>query len=243
MTTTRVLIAMVIFVAIVVGGMIYYRYRSVSNLNLPALPDVNKISLTGNTTDGRLTTVENALAVLVNRVNNGSGKVATFSSTVALGSVDSRIQSLENTVANLQVQINQLKSSTTGFTTVSGGGLTVAYIPLGWNGSDPGMSWTSITSQSISIDPADYPGYKSMQFEANLGIYQGNGTGYARLFNKDDDLAIIPSEISSTSNTYSWVSSSTFQLSATTKKTYILQLKTTTGYNSQIQNARIKVNF
>lgn len=242
MTITRLLVAMVVFVAVMVGGMIYYRWRAVSNFNLLALPDVNQSS-TGNTVNGRLSTVEDALAILVNRVNNLSGTTSTTSSAPVSADVTSRVQSLENTVANLQVQINQLKGSGTSASTTISGNKSPAYIPLGWTGSASTQDWSSVSTQSISIDPADYSGYTSMDFEVNLSVYQGNGRAYARLYDKDDGLAIIPSEVSSTSDTYSWVTSATFQLPSTAKKTYILQLKTNTGYASQVQNARIKVNF
>lgn len=224
-------------VIVLVGGMIYYRYRMVSPNFTAPLP----LSLpSSNTAEKRLTSLEDAVALLISRVNNKAA--SSSASEVASGSVESRIQSLENTVANLQVQINQLKGGGTTSTTASGAKSPI-YIPLGWNGSGSTQSWSSVSSQTISIDPADYSGYTSMQFEVNLGVYQGNGTAYARLFNKDDGLAIIPSEVSSTSESYTWVSSSTFQLPATTKKTYVLQVKTTTGYASQVQNARIRVNF
>lgn len=237
------LIAAAVFAALLVGGMIYYRYSSVQGiLNIPVTD--SKQSLTGGSVEGRVTTIEDALALLINRVNNLSPtttQTATTPNQVS-GDINSRVQSLENTVANLQVQINQLKGGETSPTTISGSRSPV-YIPLGWNGSASTQDWSSVTSQSISIDPADYSGYTSMQFEANISVYQGNGTAYARLFNSTDALAIIPSEVSGKTDTPTWVSSATFQLPSTTKKTYVLQVKTTTGYASQVQNARIKVNF
>ncbi len=237
------LIAAAVFAALLVGGMIYYRYSAVHQiLNIP-VADI-KQSLTATTVEGRVTTVEDALALLINRVNNLGGTTTQTAATTSQvsGDINSRVQSLENTVANLQVQINQLKGGGTSATTISGS-KSPAYIPLGWNGSASTQDWSSVSSQSISIDPADYSGYTGMQFEANISVYQGNGTAYARLFDKDDGLAIIPSEVSGKTDTPTWASSATFQLPATTKKTYVLQVKTTTGYASQVQNARIKVNF
>ncbi|MDO8618895.1 MAG: hypothetical protein Q7R49_03015 [Candidatus Daviesbacteria bacterium] len=248
MTTTRMLFALVIGAAILVGGMIYYRYRAVSqNLNNPFEQITQTAqnagsSLTGNTSDKRLTSLEDAVALLITRVNNSSAGSGT-GSAAASGTVDARVQSLENTVANLQVQINQLKGSGAVVATTTTGTKSPIYIPLGWNGAGSTQDWSSVTSQSISIDPADYSGYTSMQFSANISVYQGNGTAYARLYDSDDGLAIIPSQVSGTTDTPVWADSTTFKLPSTAKKTYILQVKTTTGYASQVQNARIKVNF
>ena len=246
MTTTRMLIALAIGVAVLVGGMIYYRYRSVSQnsgFSLNQIAQTAQSTLT-NTTDKRLTSVEDAVALLITRVNNQPGGVSNGTTSAApTGSVDARVQSLENTVANLQVQINQLKGSASTADTTTTGTRSPVYIPLGWNGSGSTQDWSSVTTQTISIDPGDYAGYTSMQFSANLSVYQGNGTAYARLYDSDDGLAIIPSQVSSATGDYAWVSSGTFQLPATSPKTYMLQVKTTTGYPAQVQNARIKVNF
>ena len=89
---------------------------------------------------------------------------------------------------------------------------------------------------------ADYSGYTSMQFEANIQIFQ-IGTAYARVSNKTDGTSILSSEISTTSTSYTSVSSAKFNLPGG-KKDYQLQLKSQiTGYAASVQNARIKVNF
>lgn len=230
---------LVAVLVIVIGGLLYFRFYS-ARLAL-TLPVANKISNPNSTLESRVTSLEDAVALLINRVNN-LGNIGNSSG----GSTD-RISSLETTVASLQIQLNQLKQ-TTGTTTTIGttgavSGKQVIYIPLEWVGSATTTDWSSVTSQSIVIDPADFPGYTSMQFEANLQVYQGNGTAYARILDNTDGLAAISSQVSTTSQNYTWVSSSSFQLPSTAKKTYVLQLKTSSSYTASVQGARIKVSF
>lgn len=236
----KLLIGIVIAVFIFVLGGLFY-LRSLSNKSLTDA-QVSKIATTPATLENRVSTLEDAVALIINRVNNlGATTFSGSSFAPASPDADTRLKSLESTVANLQVQINVLKNSNT-ITTTSSVSKSPIYIPLGWVASSTGIDWTS-TNQSIVIDPADYPGYSSMEFDVNLAINQGNGTAYARILDKEDGLAAPLSEVSSTSYDYTWVYSKTFNLPSTAKKTYFLQLKTTTGYAALVQNARIKVNF
>lgn len=229
-------------VLVLVVGLLYFRfYSSQTALTQPV---ANKISGVNSTLESRVTSLEDAVALLINRVNN-LGNIGSSG-----GSTD-RISSLETTVASLQIQLNQLKQTgaTTGIATTgvatSGNvsGKQVTYIPLNWVGSATTTDWSSVTTQSIVIDPADFPGYTSMQFEANLQVYQGNGTAYARILDNTDGLAAISSQVSTTAQNYTWVSSSSFQLPSTAKKTYVLQLKTSSSYAASVDGARIKVSF
>ncbi len=238
MTTTKMLIAMVVFCALVVGGMIYYRYRAISNLNLPPLPNVvNQLSLTNPTVEGRLTTVEDALAVLINKVNTGSSTTVASSATVTTG-VEGRIQSLENTVANLQVQINQLKSGTTEVTTEK----SPLYIPLGTGGVVNSRDWITLDGYQVTIDSSDYPGYSGAYLEINMRLNEPKATkAFARLYNSTDG-SVTSGEVSTTATIYSLASTSSFQL-ASGKKTYKLQIKSTDTGEIFIQDARIKITF
>lgn len=235
------LIAAAVFAALVVGGMIYYRYRAVSNLKLPTLPEV-KQSLTGNTIEGRLTTVEDALAILVDRVNGLSGTTSTTTSPAPVSAdAQSRIQSLENTVANLQVQINQLKGSETPqVTEVSL--KPPSFIPLGTGGSVNSRDWVSVDGYQVTIDSADYSGSSGAYLEVNMRLSEPKATrAFARLYNTTNNSA-ASLEASTTATTFSLAVTSSFQLSPG-KKTYNLQMKSTDTGEIFVQDARIKVNF
>lgn len=158
-------------------------------------------------------------------------------------SAEARITTLETKLQVLQKRIEQLEKGTAPTTTTQSAPKSPSYVlALGSSGGVTTQDWSGLSSLSVSVDPADFPGYKSFQLEVELQQFQGNGTAYARLYNNTDKLAVFGSETSTSSFNYTWVSSQTFSLPSS-KKTYILQLKTTTGYTASANNFRIKVNY
>jgi hypothetical protein len=117
------------------------------------------------------------------------------------------------------------------------------YIPVGYSGSSTAtQDFESIGSQQVTIDTSNYPGYKQVVLEANMRIYQGNGTGWARLYNLTDGAIISGSDVSTSSETFSTKSSSGFTLPAG-NKLYTVQLKSLTGYSVDLQLVRIRIDF
>lgn len=160
-----------------------------------------------------------------------------------IASLQNEINTLEQTVATLQNRVATLESSgQTATQTTTTSSKVPVYIPLGSGGSASGLDWTTQDSLAITLDPGSYSGYTSMQLEVSLSVYQGNGTAYTRLYNSDDGTGVTNSDVSTTSQSYNWVTSNGFSLPSGSK-TYKIQLKTSTGYAAQVQDARIKVNF
>lgn len=164
---------------------------------------------------------------------SGSSSSATLNS---FSNLNTRVLTLETEVNDLKDQINQLKDAS------ASGHLGSIYIPLGYGGSATTLDYSTINDYQISLDPADYSGYTGVSLELSLRVFQGNGTAYARLINTTDNQAIYQSEVSTQNQNYIWLYSPQFTLSAG-KKIYKLQLKTITGYEADIQNARLKVSF
>lgn len=226
-----------------VGGLLYLRFfQGQSSAPIPVLNQISAGSSAAPTSsplEGRVQALEEAVILLAQKV--GSTAASDVIDKASSGnSYEERIKTLEATVNDLQGQITQLKQSSSQTTQTTSTNKAPLYIPLGWSGTTTSTNWTVISSQSMTIDPGDYPGYTSMQFEVSLRAYQGNGKAFARLSN-DDGTSIIASEVSITSGDYTWVSSSSSTLPG--KKTYKLELKSLTGYEAGAQNARIKVNF
>lgn len=170
------------------------------------------------------------------------------SETDTITSLQEKIKSLEDIINDLKQRIVVLESkqttsvSSTSQSTQSTSSTSKApaYIPLAASGSSSVGDWANISGTTVTINPADYPGYTSMQFEGNIQIFQ-QGKAFARV-GATDGTSVLSSEISTTSTSYTYVISSNFTLPS--KKDYQLQLKSlVTGYAAQIQNARIKVNF
>lgn len=240
------LVSVVVIIALILGTATYFRFIRQTETPGPS----NIISgFSSDTSDkeDKISSLENRIEVLARQVAESSSSTPSSSpKTSTSTSLDSKIKSLETSISSLQTQINQLKNTNltagTNQSTNSSTTKSVTYIPLGWLGGITSTDWSSVTTQEISIDPADYPAYKNMQFEVNLRIYQGNGSAYARLLNNSDRVPISGSEVSTTSQDYGWVSSSAFTL-PTGKKTYRMQLKSTTSYEAGVQNARLRVNY
>lgn len=237
-------IGVLIFLVVLAGGYLWMR-RSQAQVT----PQIKELTqLTGQTdvssfapvdNSDRIKILEEAVILLAKKIN---GEVPTTGTNATL---IGRISTLEDKVTSLQRQVSQLQSGVSP-TSAPAAGRSVKqppiYIPLGWVASSSVMVWTTITTQSITIDTNDYPGFTSAQFEARIVNFQGNGTAYARLINTTDGSGVLASEVSNSGIDYAWVTSSNFSL-ASGKKTYAVQLKTNTGYAAQISDAHLKINF
>lgn len=237
---TIILIVVLIITIFSVLGLIVFRFSWFGQIPGSKLTSVS----VPEDVDIRLDQLEKAVAKMISQTPLISPTSSSNNiKTVANPNLDARLNNIESSLASLQVSVNSLKG-TSGIATTDSSGTkkSPVYIPLGWQGSASSTDWTSVNAQSFIFDPADYPGFTNATFEANLQIYQGNGTAYARLYNSTDSSGVYGSDLSTTSQDYKWVSSSDFALSSA-KKTYILQLRSNTGYASMIQNARLKISF
>lgn len=203
------------------------------------------VSLPVPSQEARIKALEDIVVALASKVNlatvSASPANSALSSSAPTANLESRVKALETTVADLQLRVNRLSPPAPVSSQPS---LKVPiYIPLGWYGAATSYTdWSTLSPQQIAINTADYPGYSNMQFEANLRVFQGNGIAYARLYDQDDKTAIADSTVSTSSQDYTWLSSSAFRLPGG-QRNYVLQLKTSTGYEASLQNARIRINF
>lgn len=235
----RVIMIVVVLIVLTAGGF-YYRFAYQKNYLQPTtLIEPREVPLTA---EDDTTSTEDVFEKLAESKAQSEELNKSLSPTNK--TLEDRIKLLEASLTVTERRLDIVEKSTgvsTG-TSVSSSTLPPSYIPLGSGGSSSTTDWTSVDTLDVSIDPADYSGYKSMQLEVSLRTYQGNGRAYARLYNKDDGLAIETSEVSTTSENYNWQNSTAFKLNSG-KKTYKIQLKSLTGYEASVQSARIRVNF
>lgn len=215
-----------------VGAVMFFSRESVKTANQTVTEKLAEASSTGPTNIDQYDFLRSEFEKILE---------ASFSAINAkIDSTNKRIDDLSKTKTSAVTTIQPSTSTTTTATSV---GAKSVYIPIGTGGSSTSTTgYESIGVQEVTIDTANYPGYKSMVFEAYLRIYQGNGTAFARLQNKTDGTAISGTEISSTSQDFGIISSGTFTLPSGSKK-YTVQLKTSTGYSADLQTARIRVDF
>lgn len=114
----------------------------------------------------------------------------------------------------------------------------IFYLPLG-GGSTKNQEWADIPGLSSYIDPASYGKVKTVIFEASLRIPTANGRMYVRLYNKNDGRPVWFSEISSEGATSTLIQSLPITFEAG-NKLYQVQAKTSMGFESFVDFARIK---
>lgn len=114
----------------------------------------------------------------------------------------------------------------------------IFYLPLG-SGKITSQDWADVPGLSSYIDPANYGKVKTIIFEASLRIPTANGRIYARLYNKNDGRPVWFSEVSSEGSTSTLIQSSPITFEAN-NKLYQVQAKTTMGFESFVDFARVK---
>jgi hypothetical protein len=113
------------------------------------------------------------------------------------------------------------------------------FIPFG-SGSGNSTEWENIPGLLAAIDTANYAQNRTVTFEASLRIPTGNQTVYARLYNVTDKHPVWFSEVSLEGGTPNLVISSPVQLDSG-NITYQVQLKTSLGFLSYIDQARLRI--
>lgn len=115
------------------------------------------------------------------------------------------------------------------------------FIPFG-SGSSTASDWTDVAGLQTTIDTADYPSIKQVFFEATLRIPTGNQTAYARLYNATDKHPVWYSDVSLEGGTPKLLISQPITLDAG-NKTYQIQMRTSLQYQTNIDQARIRLKL
>ena len=152
---------------------------------------------------------------------------------------------LKNNLSKIQEENVQSQVMGISFSTCPSGCLNVIpkkiYIPLGSGTANTLNVWENTGAQTY-INLADYPGYKSINWEASFKIPKASGKVYARLINVNDNVEIWGSEVVSEGNTFQFVSSPPITLWQG-NKLYRVQLKSTMGVEANLVGARIVVTL
>lgn len=225
-----------------IAGVLFIRFSaSNSNQSFISAQQIEPVEVPktspGAPIEDQVSILEEAITKLVVEVNKLKTQVSENKFSSAEGSsVESRLSALETAVVDLKSRVGNLEQPGTTMSQTK----TPLYIPLGSGGSTTSQDWVTLGTYEITLSPSDYSGYSSMQLEVSM---RNNipGTSYARLLNSSDGTAVSP-EVSTTSTSFAWYSSSGFTLSSG-QKTYKLQIKTTSSNETFIQSARLKVNF
>jgi hypothetical protein len=116
------------------------------------------------------------------------------------------------------------------------------YIPLASSGSTVKMDWTDVVPSNFYFDLVDYPGAKSVRFEAYLKALNGSATIYLRLYDDTNKRAVDYSDLSTTSPTFELQTSSPLTIWRG-NNLYKIQIKSLNGTEAFFQEARLKILF
>lgn len=239
-----------ILVILLLGSFFYIRSRFANIPEPVTLSELASRSASSSAQTGeilsdkiRIQILEQSVQLLAQQINKTNSALKSNPNGEALNTTspttETRLRTLETAVNNLQSQINALKTSTP---TQSSSSKTPAYIPLGSGGNTNDRSYINASGYEVQINPSNYAGYTSMQLEVNVYMNESVGTANIRLYNSTDGSAVSGASVSTTSTKSVLLGSGTFTLPAGSK-TYNLQVQSTEGYQVNLQNARIKVNF
>jgi hypothetical protein len=117
---------------------------------------------------------------------------------------------------------------------------TFLYIPIPGNGETLSNSWVNINGTSFYFNTPDYPSLKEAYFEANLKLLNGNGVAYLRLFDMTAGVEVWGSEINTSTQQFSFVSSGKLTLRSGNHQ-YQIQLKSLTADTAIFNSARLKL--
>lgn len=238
------LLPFILIPVLIVGGLGYWRYTSTKqSLTTPILSQAEQgplevpKTLPNASLEDKVKSLEDVVTKLVTQINSlkSSGNSSPTTSS------DAKLSSLEAAITELKARVSSLEKATPAPAPAAVSQKAPLYIPLGSGGQTQDTNWASLNTFQISLDPASYSGYTSMQVEVNMRLNQPGGQVYARLYNSSNSSS-VSSEVSSTSTTSSVVTSSTFTLPSGSKN-YVLQAKSKDGSLIFIDYARIKVNF
>ncbi|MBI3486077.1 hypothetical protein HY025_04010 [Candidatus Daviesbacteria bacterium] len=243
------ILPIILIVGVILGALLYIRFfQNQTNIKIASLTSTAQSTDSSDLKDrvGKLDDSVVTLAKQIVSINSILAKpgVVESSNNSAL-SLEARVAALETGLADVKVSLALLKATPAPATSQTSSTSTPSYpvyIPLGSGGQIGDRNWNSTGTYQATIDPGNYSGYKNMQLEINTQMIQSVGQANFRLFNSSDNSAVSGSDISTTSSSYVWITSNSFTL-ASGSKTYVLQIQSTQGYNINVQNARIKVNF
>jgi hypothetical protein len=150
-----------------------------------------------------------------------------------------KIQEMATSAAAIAQSTSTTPTPTLAPTKAATNPVTEFFVPFG-SGSGSGTDWQDIPGLLASIDTANYATNRTVTFEASLRIPTGNQIVYARLFNVTDKHPVWFSDVSVEGGIANLVVSPAIALD-TGNKTYQVQLKTSLGFLSYVDQARLRI--
>lgn len=118
----------------------------------------------------------------------------------------------------------------------------VIYVNFGNSGSTIATDFADVTGSQISFNKADYPGAKAFYFQANLRADAPDRTTYARVYDSNNSIPVVGSDINALGLTSTFKESGTLNLSSGSLVLKV-QLHSLNGNVAIVEGARLKVVY
>ncbi|MEK7504102.1 MAG: hypothetical protein AAB550_01170 [Patescibacteria group bacterium] len=119
---------------------------------------------------------------------------------------------------------------------------SVVYIPIPGSGFTTNNTWSDLPGTDFYFNKSDYLGIIDVAFEANLRLFNGNGTAYVQIFDVTHGVGVQGSDISTSSQTSTAVISGSVSFWAG-KNLYRIQAKSLTADTAMFDGGRLKVTL
>lgn len=146
-----------------------------------------------------------------------------------------QLDEISSAVATLTAEPQTITKTITQ--TISSSSAKEYVIYLG-SGSTTSRDWVEVEGTKTTIDTANYPAAKNVEFQASLKILGGEVR--ARLKNKTTGGIFYDSEVMHNSSTTTWVSRTGLALRGGSNE-YVVELRSTSGELAQLEGARLRI--
>lgn len=116
----------------------------------------------------------------------------------------------------------------------------IVYISIGSTGSTANTSWADIPGTDFYFDLSDYPGVKSVRWEASLQSYLSSDPVYVRLYDVTNNRAVDGSDLTTTFSTYQYIRSSDLTIWRG-NNLYRIQARGSSGNTVNLSSPRLKI--
>jgi len=115
-----------------------------------------------------------------------------------------------------------------------------AIVPIPGSGSTGENKWSDLSGTEFNLDTVDYPNIKEAYLEVNMRLFNGNGTAYVRLFDVTAGIEVWGSEVKTSNQTFTAVTSDKLILRPG-NHLYRIQAKSLTADTAVYNSGRIRM--
>ncbi|MFH1959177.1 MAG: hypothetical protein ABIJ22_02520 [Patescibacteria group bacterium] len=148
-----------------------------------------------------------------------------------------QLDEISGVVATLSANL-QTQTITKTITQTASSNSAKEYVIYLGSGNTTSREWIEVGGTKTTIDTANYPAIKNVQFQASLNIVGGEAR--ARFKNKTTGAIFYDSEVMHNSSTTTWVSRTDLILHNGSNE-YVIELRSTSGELAQLEGARLRI--